>query len=416
MNALSRLIAAHRTVVCVGSGGVGKTTTSAVIALHAAILGRRALVLTIDPAKRLANSLGLQGIGNDATRIDLEPYYGATKRAHGELWAMMLDMKTSFDNVVQRNTSPADAERILGNKYYKSFSSSLSGTQEYSAIERLWELSETGKYDLIVLDTPPTRHALDFLDAPTRLYSALDSSAMQWLYKPALASGKVGLGLVKLGARGIRKTLGKLTGSQMLDDLTVFLEGLAPLFEGLKERAGRVDALLHDAATAFVVVTSPDPLTVSEALYFDDRLAQERLRLAAFVVNRVRTPVRGSDAGAAELRDASALVAALRRLPGSARHDDAELQRLAPKVLRNAADFDGLAAADQVALQRLRDNRKGGTGGRGDSVPVFPIPLYSTDIYSMSGLDRVRRDLFGDTAGEAVRSGSRPPTSRGGKR
>ncbi len=413
MNALSRLIAAHRTVVCVGSGGVGKTTTSAVIALHAAILGRRALVLTIDPAKRLANSLGLEGIGNEATRIDLEPYYGAAKRPRGELWAMMLDMKTSFDNVVQRNTTPADAERILCNKYYKSFSSSLSGTQEYSAIERLWELSETGKYDLIVLDTPPTRHALDFLDAPTRLYSALDSSAMQWLYKPALASGKVGLGLVKLGARGIRKTLGKLTGSQMLDDLTVFLEGLAPLFEGLKERAGRVDALLHDSATAFVVVTSPDPLTVSEALYFDDRLAQERLRLAAFVVNRVRTPVRGADASAAELRDASALVAALRRLPGAARHDDAELQRLAPKVLRNADDFDGLAAADQVALQRLRDNRKGGSV---EAVPVFPIPLYSTDVYSMTGLDRVRRDLFGDTTAEAARSGSRPPTTPGGKK
>jgi len=217
VNGLHDIVASHEILVCVGSGGVGKTTSSAVIALHAALSGRKVLVLTIDPARRLANSLGLEGIDNEETRIDLKTLFPKELTDGGELWAMMLDMKQSFDSVVKRNLEGETAERILSNRIYQSFSSSLSGTHEYSAIERLCELASEGRYDLIVLDTPPTRHALDFLDAPQRLYDALDNSALQWLYKPALASGKVGLGLVKLGARGIRRTLGKLTGSALRD-------------------------------------------------------------------------------------------------------------------------------------------------------------------------------------------------------
>jgi len=379
VNALHDLVMNHRTVVCVGSGGVGKTTTSAIVALHAAQSGRRVLVLTIDPAKRLADSLGLDGIGNEASRVPLEELLD--EEVSGELWAMMLDMKSSFDDVVRRNTTPDATERILSNRYYQSFSSSLSGTQEYSAIERLWELSTKGDYDLIVLDTPPTQHAVDFLDAPDRLYSAIDSSALQWLYRPALASGKVGLGILRRGAKAIRGVLSKLTGSQMLDDLTVFLEGLAPLFDGLKERAGNVRNLLHDPATVFLVVTSPDPLTVAEAVLFDDKLHREKVHFGGFVVNRVHRPVLGSG----EAPPKQDLVSHLRRIPGAGHVSKVMIGRLAGKLLRNTADFDALAQSDRRTLDKL--------GARHD-VPVFPIPFYATDICSIQGLNRVRADLF----------------------
>jgi len=381
VNGLHDIVASHEILVCVGSGGVGKTTSSAVIALHAALSGRKVLVLTIDPARRLANSLGLEGIDNEETRIDLKTLFPKELTDGGELWAMMLDMKQSFDSVVKRNLEGETAERILSNRIYQSFSSSLSGTHEYSAIERLCELASEGRYDLIVLDTPPTRHALDFLDAPQRLYDALDNSALQWLYKPALASGKVGLGLVKLGARGIRRTLGKLTGSALLDETAVFLEHLAPLFGALRDHAKTVHDLLRANSTAFIVVTSPDSLTIAEAVYFDERLHEESLNFGGFIVNRVHESVQGSE----EMPDKSSLVDLLLSVPGSRRIGKNQLQQLAVELLANAHDFDRLAEADQAALDGLNARRAGS---------VHPIPLYSTDIHSLSGLNRLRRDLF----------------------
>lgn len=383
MNTLHDTVMSQNTLVVVGSGGVGKTTTSAVIALHAALHGRKVMVLTIDPAKRLANSLGLEGIDNDERQIPLAELLDRPLAEGGELWAMMLDMKSSFDAVVRRNTDEKTAERILSNRIYQSFSSSLSGTQEYSAVERLCELQSEGRYDLIVLDTPPTRHALDFLDAPDRLYEALDNSALQWLYRPALASGKVGLGLVKLGARGIRKTLGKLTGSQLLDETAVFLESLAPLFDGLKERARRVHDTLRATTTGFLIVTSPDPLTIAEAIYFDERLRDEKLSFGGFVANRVHEPV----AKCEQLPEPAALLRDLQSIPGSRRIPESELEHIAKSLVRNATDFDRLARSDAITLDHLRERR---------GEQVYPVPFYSTDIHSLKGLDRLRRDLFAD--------------------
>ena len=383
MNALHDIVMKQKTLVCVGSGGVGKTTTSAVLAMHAAIYGRRVMVLTIDPAKRLANSLGLPTIDYKETQIPLESLLERTIEPGGELWAMMLDMKHSFDAVVRRSTTPDEAERILANKIYQSFSSGLAGAQEYSAIECLCELALEGRYDLIVLDTPPTQHALDFLDAPDRVYEALDNSALQWLYKPALASGKAGLGLIKLGARGIRTTLGKLTGSALLNDTAVFVESLAPLFDGLKDHARNVHELLRESTTGFMIVTSPDPLTIAEAIYFDERLREEKLNFGGFIANRVH----GTLQGARELPTPNRLAGLLREIPGARRIPTHQIEQLASLLLANAIDFERLAEADLTMLDRLSELRPGA---------VHPVPFYSTDIHSMKGLERVRRDLFGD--------------------
>lgn len=383
MNALHDIVMSQRTLVCVGSGGVGKTTTSAVIALHAAIHGRKVMVLTIDPAKRLANSLGLPTIDYKETRIPLESLLEREVEPGGELWAMMLDMKHSFDSVVRRNTTESQAERILSNKIYQSFSSGLSGTQEYSAVECLCELVLEGRYELIVLDTPPTQHALDFLDAPDRVYDALDNSALQWLYKPALASGKAGLGVVKLGARGIRKTLGKLTGSTLLNDTAVFVENLAPMFDGLKDRARNVHELLRESSTGFMIVTSPDPLTVTEATYFDERLREENLNFGGFIANRVHQPLGDTQ----EFPTKKRLADMLREIPGSRRIHTNQIGRLASLLLANAEDFERLAEADHAMLSELAELRP---------KAVYPVPFYSRDIHSMKGLERVRCDLFGD--------------------
>ncbi|MCA9562568.1 MAG: ArsA family ATPase [Myxococcales bacterium] len=385
MNSLHDIAMSHKTIVCVGSGGVGKTTSSAVIALHAALSGRKTLVLTIDPAKRLANSLGLDGIGHEETQIPLQDLLAEDDveiAEGGELWAMMLDMKEAFDRVVLRNTSKDDAERILANRFYQSFSSSLSGTQEYSAIEQLFELRRSGRYDLIVLDTPPTQHALDFLDAPDRLYEALDNSALQWMYKPALASGKVGLGIVRLGAKGIRRTLGKLTGNRMLEDTAVFLEAIAPIFDALKERATNVRELLHDKKTTFLVVTSPDPHTVAEAIYFDEKLKAHKVDFGGFVVNRVRQSIMPSGEEVPSARELAEQIAAI---PGADLMDPSEVARLAEKLKSNGKEFDLLAAADRAAIDRLVEDQ---------ATAVFEVPFYSTDIYSIRGLNRVRDDLF----------------------
>ena len=218
MNAFASLIEKKRVVVCVGSGGVGKTTTSAVIALHAAIEGRKVLVLTIDPARRLANSLGLDALGNEMMRIPLERFHEIGVEPKGEMWAMMLDMKESFDRVVKRYAPPTERDAILSNRFYQSFSTSLAGSQEYAAAAGPYELYEEGGFDLIVLDTPTTTHALDFLEAPRRLEEAIDNKALTWLYKPGVLAGRAGLGVFSAGTAYVARTLAKFTGAELLDE------------------------------------------------------------------------------------------------------------------------------------------------------------------------------------------------------
>ncbi len=383
-NAFADLISSRRIVVCVGSGGVGKTTTSAVIALHAALEGRKVLVLTIDPARRLANSLGIDAIGSELAQIPLERFHEVGLEPKGELWAMMLDMKESFDHVVRRYAPPEARDEILANRIYKYFSTSLAGTQEYAAAERLYELHEEGDFDLIVLDTPPTTHALDFLDAPNRLVDAVDNKALQWLYKPSALAGRKGLGIFSMGTGYVMKTLSKFTGTQLLDEFSVFLRNFSVLFEGLRERGQKVRATLTSDATTFVVVTAPDPLTIDEALFFYRRLGTEHVAVGGFVVNRMyRFGFDGSELDRPAIAYSNHLRDEGLDLPDERRRD------LAERLLHNARQFQVLEDVDNDSVQKLRRSVREGT-------PINRIPYFDTDIHSLRGLHRARAELFGE--------------------
>lgn len=384
-NVFARLIEKKRVVVCVGSGGVGKTTTSAVIALHAALEGRRVLVLTIDPAKRLANSLGLDTLSNEVTRIPIERFNDVGVDARGELWAMMLDMKESFDHVVRRYAPPAERDAILGNRIYQYFSTSLAGTQEYAAAERLYELWDEGKFDLIVLDTPPTTHALDFLDAPKRIEDAIDNKALTWLYKPSLLAGKAGLGIFSSGTAYVAKTLAKFTGAELLEEFSVFLKNFSVLFDGLRQRSAQVRKLLTGPQATFVVVTAPDALTIDEAIAFYQKLGREQVQIGAFVVNRVRTP----------WVDADDLKRPVVTVVGQLASSHAHFEKMSPEALRdlahrlvgNAKDFAVLSDVDARSIKRLEDMVP-------QHVSVQRVPFFATDIHSLRGLDLVRHAMF----------------------
>ena len=276
------LLENRRIVVCVGSGGVGKTTIAAAIAVRAAMEGRRTLVLTIDPARRLANSLGLSELGNRKTRIELP------EGAGGELWGMMLDVKRTFDDLVEKIASdPEVRDRILGNHYYQQLSNAFAGSQEYMAMEKLHEVAEERDFDLIVLDTPPTKQALDFLDAPKRITELLDGKVIQWFVKPYLAAGRIGFNFVQQGAYMVFKIIERGTGYQALADLSEFFLAFDGLYDGFKRRAAAVNRLLADRETAFVIVTTPHHPAVDEASFFRDRLLASRMSLAGLVFNRV---------------------------------------------------------------------------------------------------------------------------------
>ena len=379
-----RLVKQREIVVCVGSGGVGKTTTSAVIGLQAALSGRRALVLTIDPARRLANSLGVDRLGNEPREIPLDRFDGIDREPGGELWAMMLDMKQSFDHLVNRYAPNAEAKHtILRNRLYQYFSTSLAGTQEYAAAERLYELYNEGKYDLIVLDTPPTSHALDFLEAPNRLIDAINNRALQWI-KPS-ARGRLGRGIMAVGTNYVIKTLSKFTGGEMLSELGIFLQAFSTLFGGFQERAAKVRELLTSDAATFAVISSPTAANIDEAIYFYDKLGAETASVGAFIVNRVHP----SWVPTTELNRPSVKMAQdLAGLHPAFESLDEEQQKVFARKLRtNAAEFQVLADLDAEAIDRLRDRVP-------NKIPLLRVPYFSRDIHSLAGLDYVRRALF----------------------
>ena len=320
-----------RIVVCCGSGGVGKTTTAAALAVRAAEQGRSVVVLTIDPARRLAQSLGLNALDNTP-----RPVREIDTRGGGSLDAMMLDMKRTFDDVVLAHSSPEHAEQILANPFYQAVSSSFAGTQEYMAMEKLGQLraraDRDGSWDLIVVDTPPSRSALDFLDAPKRLGSFLDGRFIRLISAPARAGGRAGLRLVNVGIGLVTKTLTTVLGGEMLRDVQTFVNALDTMFGGFRQRADQTYALLKDGGTAFLVVAAPERDALREASYFVARLAKDGMPLAGLVVNRMQpAPAPGltgdraraaaeqlADAGLGEPAAALALHAAISDL--SARH------------------------------------------------------------------------------------------------
>lgn len=359
-----------RVLVCCGSGGVGKTTTAAAIALRAAERGRSVVVLTIDPARRLAQSLGLTELDNDP-----RPVVGVD--GTGTLDAMMLDMKRTFDEFVESNADPERAQTIIANPFYQSLSSSFAGTQEYMAMEKLGQLrlraEEEGTWDLIIVDTPPSRSALDFLDAPARLGSFLDGRFIRILTAPARGAGK-GIGrIVGMGFSLFTGILNKILGAQVLADVGSFVAAIDTTFGGFRERADETYALLKDSGTSFVVVAAPERDALREAAYFVERLRADDMPLAGLVLNRVQ---RFDDVGLS----AEQATAGAQTLTELADGTDEELL-LTAALLELHAQRMGLAARQQHLADRFTAAHP--------NVPVSSVPALAEDVHDLDGLREI---------------------------
>jgi anion-transporting ArsA/GET3 family ATPase len=358
-----------RVIVCCGSGGVGKTTTAAAIALRAAERGRKTVVLTIDPAKRLAQALGLRELGNTPKDVEVDGFEPA-----GQLSAMMLDMRRTFDDMVLAHAGEKRAQEVLANPFYKTISSSFSGTQEYMAMEKLGQLAGEGRWDLIVVDTPPSRSALDFLDAPQRMSTALDGRLIRLLSGPARTGG---WGVRKVMSAGIMlfaKTVSTIVGGQLLADASAFVQAFDSMFGGFKQRARKTYELLRSGGTSFLVISSPEPDALREASYFVERLAAESMPLAGLVVNRTHPVL-------TRLPAAKAIAAA----------DGLEAKGEAPlaaAVLRLHADRVAVHERERRLLARFTKAHP--------SVSVIGVPAMPSDVHDMTGLRTIGERLAGD--------------------
>ncbi|SEP52922.1 ArsA family ATPase [Amycolatopsis saalfeldensis] len=349
-----------RVVVCCGSGGVGKTTTAAALAVRAAERGRRTVVLTIDPARRLAQALGLRELSNHPRQVKVEGF-----EPKGELWAMMLDMRRTFDDMVRVHAGPERAEQLLQNPFYQTISTSFSGTQEYMAMEKLGQLAATDEWDLIVVDTPPSRSALDFLDAPTRLSSALDGRMIRLLTGPAKAGGWGLRKVVSAGFSMFAKAVSTIIGGQLLADASSFMQAFDSMFGGFRERARKTAELLRSSGTSFLVVAAPEPDALREASYFVERLAGESMPLAGLVANRTH-PVLAQLSASEALAAAESLVKSETAAP------------LAEAVLRLHADRVVLADRENRLLARFTLAHP--------EVPLVRVPALAGDVHDLDGL------------------------------
>jgi len=358
---LDDLVDRAQVVVCCGTGGVGKTTTSAALAIEAAHRGRRAVVVTIDPARRLADALGVPGgLGNEPVRLPLERVDGGTPAGPGELWAVMLDTEATFDGLVsQYAATPEQADRILANSFYRSIAGQLSGTQEYMAAERLLALHADPRFDLVVVDTPPSRHALDFLDAPGTLARFLDHPIFRMLMLPA----RRGLKVLDLATQPVLSAIGKVVGSEVLADAVAFFQAFAGMETGFRDRAQEVTRLLRADDTRFLLVASPRSDTLTEAEFFAGKLAASGLPVATMVVNR-STP----DFGAPSGRRPSTPAAVALHDNLAALHHDLERER-------------SLVAATVARL------------GLGDET-VSWVAMLPADVHDREALDEIRLALF----------------------
>ena len=359
---MNRLIDDRRTriIVCCGSGGVGKTTTAAAVGLRAAERGRHVVVLTVDPARRLAQSMGLSSLDNTP-----RPVPGVDADQGGSLHAMMLDMKRTFDEIVEQHADPDRAAQILANPFYQSLSSSFAGTQEYMAMEKLGQLRRAQEWDLIVVDTPPSRSALDFLDAPQRLSRFLDGKLLRLLTAPAKVGGRAYLRVLNAGFGMVTGVLTKILGAQVLRDVQTFVTALDTMFGGFRERADYTYQLLRAPGTSFLVVAAPEADALREASYFVERLAQERMPLAGLLLNRVQS------APASRLSAARSQAAA-ETLQAAGSHP------LAVTALRLHAD-----RMQQVSTQqRLAEHFTAAH----PIVPVAEIPAQAQDVHDLNGL------------------------------
>jgi anion-transporting ArsA/GET3 family ATPase len=364
---VARLVEGKRIVVCAGPGGVGKTTTAAAVALGMAEQGLKVAVLTIDPARRLANALGLPELGNEERRVPIEFDSG------GELWALMLDAKRTWDDMIERH-APDEQTRdaVLANRIYQELSNAVAGSTEYMAMEKLYELYNEDRYDLLVLDTPPTRNALDFLDAPQRLSRFIDSRSLQFFLRP----GRLGLKVLGRGGGVLFGVLKRITGVDLLRDLSDFFNSFGDMAEGIQERARRVAELLGDRETTFLVITSPQRDSIDEAIFFRRRLREGAMPFGGVIVNRVTDQelLHGDDVQ----DDLAALLG----------------DKLGRKVARNYEDYRELAVRDHESIERLRHE----TGE-----PLILVPHLDDDVHDLDGLAAMNRHLFA-AAGAGARS------------
>ena len=351
-----------RVIVTCGSGGVGKTTTAAALALIGADAGRRTVVLTIDPARRLAQSMGLTELDN--TPREVKGVEG------GQLFAMMLDMKRTFDDVVLEHSTPERAEQIFANPFYQSLSSSFAGTQEYMAMEKLGQLVAADEWDLIVVDTPPSRSALDFLDAPNRLSRFLDGRMIRMLTAPAKAGGKAYLKVVTVSVGLVARVFTKVIGGDLLNDLSSFVTALETMFGGFRERAQQTYDLLKKPGTAFVVVAAPEPDALREASYFVERLSAEHMPLAGLVVNRTRR--------VAPVGNAQPLSAARAEVAADALTGDDPAAALVRAALRVHAEVAGAAEHDARMTKRFTAAHP--------EVPLVSVAALPVDVHDLDGL------------------------------
>jgi anion-transporting ArsA/GET3 family ATPase len=371
---IAELLDGRRICVCTGSGGVGKTTSAAAIGLGMAARGAKVAVVTIDPAKRLANALGLDELENEPRRVEPERLAASGLEMRGELWAMMLDPKRTFDELIEKVAPSAErAEEIKANRVYRELSTAVSGSQEFTAVSKLYELVDAGEYDLLVLDTPPSRNALDFFDAPGRLTSFLDGRALKAFIKPT----GIGMRVLGLGAGPLLGALRRITGIDLVSDLSAFFALLGDMTENFSVRAREVDALLHAPETAFLLITSAQGEPIDEAIWLRRTLVGSGLPFAGVVVNRFHHEL-SSEGGADGL--ASRLSAAL----GT---------DLAGRVAETFADYGVLAARDATNLERLTREL--------DGEPLLLVPQFDGDVHDVDGLLRVHRYLFASDAERA---------------
>ncbi|MCC6873773.1 MAG: ArsA family ATPase [Sandaracinaceae bacterium] len=376
---LSDVLGSHRVVVCVGCGGVGKTTTAAALALHAAMQGKRVLCLTIDPARRLANSLGLREMTTEEQLVPAELFAQHGLEVQGSLSAMMLDTKRTFDELVRKYaSSPEVAQRILSNKVYDYMSTSLAGTQEYMAMEKLHSVRSDPRYDLIVLDTPPTSNALDFLDAPERMAELVDSPAMRWFIQAFEGAGRFSFNLIGKGAAFLLRGLSRFTGTGFLEVLAQFITDFNDLFGGFRERAKEVALAFRSPEVAFVIVTSPAPLAIEEAIFFARRLEEAGMRRDAFVINAVKPLFAEPAKSEAEL-----VKEAAPHLPPGI-----DAARLVARLRRALDDARTRAIADRIEADRLK-HRAGA-----DQLYV-EVPTFERDVHDLPALAEVAKYLTG---------------------
>ncbi len=381
MAGVERILNGKRVCICAGSGGVGKTTTSAAIAMGMASRGKKVAVLTIDPAKRLADSLGLPELGNVERRVDPALFTAeGIEPGDGELWAMQLDAKATFDDVVAKHAPDEETrDQILDNRIYKQISNALAGSQEYMAMEKLYELHAEDRYDLLVLDTPPSRNALDFLEAPKRLTQFIEGRSLQIFMRPT------GIGM-KVFGRGTSlglSVLKRITGVEVLQDISEFFQAFSGMVGGFRERARRVNELLADERTSFLVVCGPQGEPISEAVYFHRKLVEANLPFGGVIVNKVHY---ASDADEVKLSEELAKTLG-----------DPDLAR---RVEDNFHDYQALAARDAENIARLARGMK--------ARRVIRVPYLDEDVHDLAGLAKLNHYLFAtESEREALAAGTR---------